>query len=145
MVTFTVPGEPCGKGRARTVNAHGRKMSYTPEKTTNYEALVKLMFRQAAGDFFLGAGVPVRMRIDAYYSTPKSESKKRLRGMLMGLLFPTKKPDWDNIGKIVSDALNGVAYKDDAQVVDGRVVKHYSDVPHTDVLIEEVCVESAKE
>ena len=104
----------------------------------NYEALVKLSYQQAAGGLFLGAGVPVRVRIDAYYDTPKSESKKKLRNMLAGLLFPTKKPDWDNIGKIICDALNGIAWKDDAQIVDGHVLKHYSEVPHTDVLIEEV-------
>lgn len=133
---FTIPGAPQGKARPRTV--YGGKRTYTPEKTVNYEALVKLSYQQAAGGLFLGAGVPVRVRIDAYYDTPKSESKKRLRDMLAGLLFPTKKPDWDNIGKIVCDALNGIAYKDDAQVVDGHVVKHYSEVPRTDVLIEEV-------
>lgn len=135
-MTFSIPGAPQGKARSRTV--FNGKRTYTPEKTVNYEALVKLSYQQAAGGLFLGAGVPVRVRIDAYYDTPKSESKKKLRNMLAGLLFPTKKPDWDNIGKIVCDALNGIAWKDDAQIVDGHVLKHYSEVPHTDVLIEEV-------
>lgn len=133
---FTIPGAPQGKARPRTV--FGGTRTYTPEKTVNYEALVKLSYQQAAKGAYLDAGVPVRVRIDAYYDVPKSTSKRKLRDMLIGLLFPTKKPDWDNIGKIVCDALNGIAYKDDAQVVDGHVLKHYSDVPHTDVLIEEV-------
>lgn len=135
---FTIPGAPQGKARPKIVRQGAFTKAYTPEKTVNYEALVKLSYQQAAGGAFLGAGVPVRVRIDAYYDPPKSGTKKKLVAMLAGLIFPTKKPDWDNIGKIVCDALNGIAYKDDAQVVDGRVVKHYSEVPHTDVLIEEV-------
>ena len=135
---FTIPGAPQGKARPKIVRRGNFTQAFTPEKTVNYEALVKLSYQQAAGGLFLGAGVPVRVRIDAYYDTPKSGSKKKLRDMLMGLIYPTKEPDWDNIGKIVCDALNGIAYKDDAQVVDGHVVKHYSETPHTDVLIEEV-------
>ena len=46
--------------------------------------------------------------------------------------------DGAQLGKIICDALNGIAWKDDAQIVDGRVLKHYSEVPRTDVLIEEV-------
>ena len=137
-MTFSIPGAPQGKARPKVVRHGAFSKAYTPEKTVNYEALVKLSYQQAAGGLFLGAGVPVRVRIDAYYDTPKSESKKKLRNMLAGLLFPTKKPDWDNIGKIICDALNGIAWKDDAQIVDGHVLKHYSEVPHTDVLIEEV-------
>lgn len=136
-MTFSIPGAPQGKARPKVVRQGAFSKAYTPEKTVNYEALVKLSYQQAAGGLFLGAGVPVRVRIDAYYDTPKSESKKKLRNMLAGLLFPTKKPDWDNIGKIICDALNGIAWKDDAQIVDGHVLKHYSEVPHTDVLIEE--------
>ena len=134
-MTFTIPGDPYGKGRHRT--NFETKQTYTPKETVNYEALVKLFYQQAADGFFLGDGIPVRIRVDAYYQIPKSVSKKKLRAMLVGQVLPTKKPDWDNIGKIICDALNGIAYKDDAQVVDGRVVKHYSEVPHTDVTIEE--------
>ena len=136
---FTVSGAPYGKGRPR-VDFENKRI-YTPEKTVDYETLVKLSYQQAAGGFFLGKDVPVRIRIDVYYGTPMSVSKKKRRAMLMGLIFPTKKPDWDNIGKIVCDALNGIAYTDDAQVVDGHVIKHYSEIPHTDVLIEEACSE----
>lgn len=132
---FTIPGAPQGKARPKVVRRGNFTQTYTPEKTVNYEALVKLSYQQAANGFFLGEGVPVVVRIDAYYDTPKAASKKKLRDMLAGLISPTKKPDWDNIGKIVCDALNGIAWKDDAQIVDGRVIKHYSEHPHTDVMI----------
>lgn len=58
--------------------------------------------------------------------------------MLAGQEQPTKKPDWDNIGKIICDALNGIAYADDSQIVLGQMVKKYSDNPRTDVRLWEV-------
>jgi Holliday junction resolvase RusA-like endonuclease len=137
---FTVPGEPTGKARPRVGNRPGFTQTYTPEKTATYENLVRLEFQHAAnaqGYMPILEG-PVRVRIDAYYSVPKSTSRKRWREMLAGWVHPTKKPDWDNIGKIVCDALNGIAYRDDSQVVDGRVLKHFADIPRVEVQIEEV-------
>ena len=132
---FTIPGEPVGKARPKVVM--GGMHTYTPEKTVNYETLVKMEYQHEAKGYFIAAG-PVRVQIDAYFSIPKATSKKKRREMLADRVFPTKKPDWDNIGKIVCDALNGLAYKDDAQVVSASVFKHFSDQPHVDVIIEEV-------
>ena len=56
--------------------------------------------------------------------------------MLDRVIRPTKKPDWDNIGKVVADSLNQVAYRDDAQVVDSQVRKFYSDQPRIEVTIQ---------
>ena len=53
------------------------------------------------------------------------------------LLRPTLKPDYDNIAKIIADSLNGIAYRDDAQIVDGYVRKFYSDKPRVVVTIQE--------
>ena len=55
--------------------------------------------------------------------------------MQADLILPTKKPDTDNIAKAILDALNGVAYYDDAQVVELHVVKKYSDEPRAEVMI----------
>ena len=54
-----------------------------------------------------------------------------------GKIRPTKKPDFDNIGKIVCDSLNKRAYNDDAQVVDAQVRKFYSRNPRVVVTIQE--------
>ncbi len=75
------------------------------------------------------------VRIIAYYEIPKSTSKKKRREMLEHRIRPTKKPDWDNIGKIVCDSLNLVAYHDDSAVVDAQVRKFYSETPRVDVMI----------
>lgn len=58
--------------------------------------------------------------------------------MLDNVIRPTKKPDWDNIGKIVCDALNKTAFHDDAQIVDGSVIKCYSEQPRIEVEIWEI-------
>ena len=133
---FTIPGEPCGKARPRVVRVGNMSRTYTPEKTVSYENLVKLEFQQSANGFFAKEG-PVRVQIAAYFSLPKSASKKKSALMQAGKIRPTKKPDWDNIGKIVCDALNGIAFKDDSQVVEATVTKQFSTLPRVEVIIEE--------
>ena len=128
---FTIPGKLCGKGRPRfTKSGH----TFTPEKTTNYETLVKLAFRQMyPGAEPIAAKVEVIAKITAYYPIPVSASKKRQILMRTGQIKPTTKPDTDNIAKICLDALNGIAYHDDAQIVGLQVNKLYSDEPRVTV------------
>jgi len=76
------------------------------------------------------------MRIIAYYAIPASTSQKKRREMESGLLRPIKKPDVDNLAKVVCDALNKIAYRDDAQVVDAQVSKYYSDQPRIEVIMQ---------
>ena len=56
--------------------------------------------------------------------------------MRSGEIRPTVKPDFDNIGKLIADALNGVAYDDDKCIVDAQVRKFYSDNPRTEVILQ---------
>ena len=78
------------------------------------------------------------MRIKAFYSIPKSKSKKVKALMLDGTIRPTKKPDMDNVVKIIADALNQVAYRDDTQIVDCQCRKFYSENPRVEVSIRTV-------
>ena len=59
----------------------------------------------------------------------------------MGISFPQKKPDADNVAKIILDGLNHIAWDDDTQVVDMMVTKRYSDEPMVSVIIEEIDAE----
>lgn len=77
---------------------------------------------------FLEREKPVTLRIIARYLPPKSVSKKRKLDMLEGRELPLKKPDMDNIVKVVADALNGVAYHDDTQIALVQAKKCYSAV-----------------
>lgn len=138
-VTFHVPGKPQGKARARTFrNKHtGRSMSMTPEQTVLYENFIKDRFLQSGSGFFLERGKPVAIRIVARFLPPKSISKKRHADMLEGQELPLKKPDIDNVIKVVADALNGVAYHDDAQIAFIIAKKAYSAVEGLDITVEE--------
>ena len=86
----------------------------------------------------------LRCEIFAAFPLAASDSKPKRRRKLSGLLKPTKKPDWDNIGKIVCDALNGVAYHDDAQITYSVVKKRYAALPCVIVTLSEDC-EAAEE
>lgn len=129
--TFKIVGEPKGKGRPRmTKNGH----TYTPKDTYEYENLVKLAFTQAYPDWVPHKG-EVLAYIDAYYSIPKSYSKKKKQLIEAGIIQPTKKPDLDNIAKSILDSLNGIAYLDDSQVIELKVAKYYSDTPCVEVIL----------
>lgn len=135
-VRLTVYGEPQGKGRPRFSRTPYGVRTYTPKETEINEARIGYVFKDAAKDFFAEAGEPVEIEIAAYFSIPASASKKKKDQMAAGAILPTKKPDWDNIGKIVTDALNGIAWHDDAQIVKAEVRKLYTaTVPRVEITI----------
>lgn len=140
LVHFELEGEPRGKGRPRfTKSGH----TYTPDSTTEYEQAVQWAYKAAAGGFCFPTDTPLRLVVWAFMERPKSASRITRQLMGAGKLRPTKKPDWDNIGKIVCDALNGIAYGDDTQIVDGRVIKLFcadGEKPHISVTVSEVLV-----
>lgn len=134
---FCIHGEPQGKGRPRFSTVCGHVKPRTPDETVLYENLVKTEYRQQSGVRFPDDAM-LDVRIFAYYSIPKSVSKKKRQAMLDKRIRPTKKPDFDNIGKVICDSLNGIAYRDDAQVVDSMVRKFYGETPKVVVTIEEI-------
>ena len=124
---FVVYGEPQGKARPRF--ARGR--TYTPKNTVEYEKRIRNAFIETGEKSF--GEKPVGIRLICKFGIPKSTPKKRISKMLIGLFLPTKKPDVDNIAKVYMDALNGVAYDDDKQVVCLVVYKQYDEKPHVHV------------
>lgn len=152
-VRFVVPGEPTGKGRPQTKVMYSAKgftdkktgrtrntmvNNITPKKTVIYENVVKGIYREQCQDFRFPDDAMLDMRILAYFGIPKSKSKKIKEQMAQKLLRPTKKPDMDNIMKIIADSLNMVAYRDDTQIVDCQLRKFYSNEPRVEVVIREV-------
>lgn len=133
-VRLKIPLKPRGKERPRWSEKNQRM--FTPAATVNYEDFIKLVYRQNYGTQMFQKGVPLDIRIRAYCPIPKSDSTGTRAKKLTGAIRPTVKPDWDNIGKIVADALNKVAYYDDAQIVDSQVRKFYSDTPRVEILIQ---------
>ena len=131
---FVVPGIPQGKARARTVMQGGRVHSFTPAKTASYERLVAGAYQSAfPGQEAAEGGVELTVR--AYFPVPKSWPLKRKQQALAGMIPVTVKPDCDNILKVIADALNGIAWQDDKQIIFAQVVKQYSIEPRVEVEI----------
>lgn len=135
-LVFEIPGEAVPKARPRVVNMNGRSRTFTPEKTKNFENLVKLMYvSQHRNEKLEG---PVSASIHVFCAVPKSASKKNRTSWLMGRHPVTKRPDLDNLAKAVLDALNGIAYDDDSQVAELYITKEYSETPRTMVILREI-------
>lgn len=124
IINFTVPGEPVAKARARSFVRNGHVAHYTPEKTARYENLVRLAAQQAMAGRSPIEG-PVRLTVVAILGIPVSWSLKKQRAAAVGEVLPTKKPDLDNILKAIKDGMNGVTWRDDAQVVQVVASKAY--------------------
>lgn len=134
MITFTVPGQPVGKGRPRIGKVGQHARMFTPAKTVNYEGLVAHAASIAmAGRALLEGPMDVHLFIKC--QVPASWSLKKQQQALAGKIRPTTKPDIDNIEKAVYDAINGVVWKDDVQVVDVVKKKRYAAAPGVVVTI----------
>ena len=131
-VTFTVPGIPVGKGRPRfTKDGH----TYTPWKTRQYEDKVVLCWKSQSGKGF-AAGIPLTATVTAFFTVPKSVSKKKAAAM--DGTPHTKRPDADNVAKAILDALNGHAYNDDSAIAALTVWKYQTTgASRVEVIIEE--------
>lgn len=100
---------------------------YPDPDTEAYEKVLA----EAAGLFMRGKPItetPLALLVHSFRPIPESWSKADKAKALAGAILPVSRPDWDNYGKI-TDALNGVVWKDDSQVCDGRCIKRYSDEP----------------
>jgi len=137
MATFEVPGKPQGKARARVTMRGAYARAYTPDTTTNYEGYVKLCYRQSVKGFHEPVDA-LKMVITAVFPIPASFSRKKRADALAGLVRPTVKPDCDNIGKIIADALNAFAYADDKQICEMTIRKVYGEESKVIVTIEKI-------
>lgn len=134
-LTFTIPGEPTAQGRPRFSTHGGFVKAYDPEKSRNYKAYVKLLASEAMQNIGLTlTELPLGVEIIADVGIP-SKSKKFKEQALNGLQLPIKKPDVDNVAKIILDSISGIVYKDDKQIVKLTVSKKYSDTPKVEVKI----------
>ena len=116
--TFTVPIKPAGKARPRVT----RRGTFTPNKTVRIEESIRL-FAASSGVRLIDG--PVSLTVDCLFEPPRSWSKKRRQEAIEGACNHIGKPDADNVAKLVGDALNGIAYKDDSQVAELIVRKAY--------------------
>lgn len=137
-VQFVVEGEPQGKGRPQFSIVRGHAHVRTPAKTVQYQELIKQEYQLQCGSVYFMQGSELMVDITAYYKIPKSASRKQREKMQNGEKRPSKKPDCDNVIKAVLDALNGVAYYDDVQVVEVTFHKWYGDNPRLEIDITDI-------
>lgn len=127
MIKIIIPGEPVAKARPRLSNGH----TYTPAKTKHYEALIKKCWQDQSNEHLTG---PLSLHLTAYFSIPKSKSRAERKKMAIGEKRPTQRPYLDNIIKTI-DALNGLAFDDDSQIVEVVAEKYYSQEPRVEITI----------
>lgn len=134
IMRMIVPGQPQGKGRARAFMRGSHIGHYTPEKTRSYEGVIATLAMEAM------KGQPpslLALSLDLVlgFEIPRSWPQWKARAAAMGDIAPTTKPDADNVVKAVKDALNGIAWRDDCQVVQVSVRKEYTNVPGVSVIV----------
>ncbi len=131
---FEVDGEIKGKARPRLNTYTG--IVYTDSNTKDYENLIKQYFK-IKYPRFIPFENRVSVEIKIYLKIPKNTTKTNRKLIEEGLLSPTKKPDIDNVVKIILDALNKMAFKDDNQITKLNVEKIYSEEEKLYIKIEE--------
>lgn len=132
MRYFRVNVEPRGQGRPRfrtiPVTQNGKRqtmgVAYKAREDTKYEQTIKDAYNATYSGIKPLDGY-LRVIIDAWFPIPASTSRKQRAEMIAGHILPDKKPDIDNITKSILDALNGLAWEDDKQVVQISVSKRY--------------------
>lgn len=136
---FVIPGEAVAKGRPRATTIGGRARMFTPAKTERYESKVALFASQAmAGRPLLDCAL--RVQINVWIAPPVSWSGKKRRAAFAREIYPTSRPDADNVAKAVTDACNGVVWTDDSRIVDLRVRKNFALEPRVVVEVSPVGV-----
>lgn len=120
-LSFSVNMKPVGKERPRA----GKGITYTPGKTAKAEAQIAGNAREAMQASGTGL-VTGPVILVCTFELPQAKSWPQWKKRQRAGAFHTSTPDLDNLYKLVEDALNGVAYYDDGQVVATKAVKLWS-------------------
>ncbi len=127
-IKLTIEGKPVS---VREKAIAGKRM-YNKKKLVDWMNYVSLMAKQAmkGRDPLLGA---VHMNLTIYRHVPTSWNKKRTSDALKGYVFPVTTPDRSNHLKPIEDALNGIVYGDDSQIVSGMTNKRYAERDYVEI------------
>lgn len=131
MIEFTIPGDVVPWARA---GSHG-KIRFTPKPQANYMVALKLTCSAAMRGRPPLSG-PIMLDVQATYPWPKSMTARKRQQP--GSQWRTSRPDLDNVGKIIADALNAVAWLDDSQICCTTLRKLYGDMPGLTVRFGEI-------
>lgn len=145
-IKLIIPGKVVPKQSAKFTQIAGFIKAYQPSRVKDYANFIKLCFMDKYKDHNPNVfkGKMLEMYVTEFRIVPKSKNKTFKQRALAGEIRPITKPDTDNITKQVKDALNMIAYPDDAQIVKDVTEKFYSDIPRIEILIKEICDGSCK-
>lgn len=133
-----IQGEPVAQGRPKFSTVGGHPRAVDPAKSREYKQIVSVMARQRMEE--MGAGLmegPLRLIVHVFRVPPKSMGKRKCAEACAMLKGIQTKPDLDNYIKLVSDALNGVVFADDSQIVAIEAAKRYAAMPGMTVRVME--------
>jgi Holliday junction resolvase RusA-like endonuclease len=135
-VVISLSGPPRGKGRGRAVSTQRGTRVFTDDKTRTYESQLRFAgLQEMAGR--APSVHPIQVKVEARFQVAASWSRKKRVAALAGLIRPATTPDADNLLKIL-DALNGVVWVDDRQIVDATVHKIYSEFPGLTIIVDTI-------
>lgn len=153
MLKFTILGDPFGKQNMRPKIVNGHASQFNAQKNVAYMTQIVEVLNRSLGEKderLFSRNTPVSVTIIAYFKIPNSLYKyskrtgetvlnKKGQEMLNGKILPTKKPDLDNISKVVCDGISkhGQVWWDDSQVVCSLLLKRYDEKPRVEVIVEE--------
>ncbi len=136
-IRITVAGEPTAQGRPKFSNVNGFPMAYEPAKSRDWKKYASL----AAAEKMKGRPPmegPLTMQIHVFRAIPVSWSRKKRIEAAQGIVRPTGRPDVDNYVKSAMDALKGIVWADDSQVVSLMACKHYSETPRLEMCVRRI-------
>ena len=141
-IKIVIYGEPVPQGRPKFARIGGHVHAYDPQKSKNYKQLVRFWVTEYLKkiDGFKPLENALYVDLTFYMSIPSSWSKKKRIEADSGVIRPISKKagDADNLCKSVTDAISGLIYVDDSQIVKLGVSKYYSDTPRCEMIVTSV-------
>jgi len=139
-LNLVIYGSPVAQGRPKFTTISGHARAYDPAKSRDYKDYIRLAAaEQMRGKEPLEGALALSIRVYRAMPGTLAKSKKKSALAEAGAIKPTTKPDLDNYGKGIKDALKSICWKDDSQIVAYKEPfgKYYSFTPRIEVDVTE--------
>lgn len=140
VIDLTIPGEARGLARPRITTRCGHPRNVDDPKNINEKGRLQVFIRdemQRLGIVGPVAASPLgfTLSVGVFYHCPQSMSKRTREAALKGAMRVTRKPDCDNLLKMIGDAWNGILWADDAQITTMHIYKQYAERDYMRVVV----------
>ena len=133
-LVFVIDAKAIPQDRPRACHKNGITWAYKTKRNKDFEKYIadQVIGVMDSKGVNMIADIPVYLGVEVKKSIPKSWTKKKAQAALNGEILPTSKPDASNYYKLIEDALNGILYADDSQIVAQQSSKIYHE---TDMIL----------